>query len=272
MIANFNQQAYLRDWKRAHQSYERSQYPNFKSALDKQIAPVVDYINRHGIHGLQSKLTVLVSKQPMEEAYLRCYNRIGMQHASWVYTKIETIAGKKSYQISEQKDVPAFFSEHWRKLMSLFYHTEGAKRVTGVTETTRESVIQALDESLDLPISEQASYMVDKLGDPDFTRNRALVIARTESTTAAGCGALLGADSSDYETAKMWLSVLDANTRPTHVEANGEQVSLNDTFVVGDDLMQYPGDISASAKEVINCRCTVAIVPLVNENGVPVLK
>lgn len=272
MIANFNQQSYLRDWKRTHSSYERSQYPNFKSALNKQIAPVIDYINRHGVADLANKLTVLVSKQPMEEAYLRCYNRIGTQHATWVYGKIENIAGKKSYLIAEQKDVPSFFSEHWRKLMSLFYHTEGGKRISGVTDTTRESVMNALAESQYLPISEQASYMVDKLGDPDFNRNRALVIARTESTTAAGYGALLGADSSDYETAKMWISVLDANTRPTHVEANGETVGLDETFVVGSSLMQYPGDISAPANECINCRCCVAVAPLVNDSGVPILK
>jgi len=272
MIASFNKQLYLRDWKVTHRQYERSQYPNFKNALNKQIAPVIDFIKRHGVADIQLHITVLVSAQPMQEAYLKCYTRIGSQHAEWVYSRIDKIASKKSFTIDEQKNIPSFFSEHWRKLMSLFYHTEGGKRITQVTDTTRESVIRILSESQDLPISERATYMVDKLSDPDFNRNRALVIARTESTTAAGNGALLGAESSDYETAKMWLAVMDANTRPTHVDANEETVNINSEFVVGDSLMQYPGDTSGSAAEVINCRCCLAIVPLLSVNGLPILK
>lgn len=272
MIANFNRQQYIRDWKRQHHSYERSQYPNFKSALDKQIAPVVDFIQRHGVGDLEKHLTVLVSAQPMQEAYLKCYTRIGVNHASWIYNRIDKIASKKSFSIDDVKEAPSFFSEQWRKLMSLFYHTDGGKRITQVTDTTRESVMKLLDDSQDMPLSDRANYLVDNLNNPDFNRNRGLVIARTESTTAAGYGALLGAESSDYETGKMWLAVMDANTRVTHADTNEQVVGIDETFFVGGSLMQYPGDPSGSAAEVINCRCCLAVVPLVSESGLPILK
>lgn len=264
MIAKFNQEKYLNDWKTEHRRYERSQYQNFKQALDKQTKPVIDFINHHGIYNLEMHLTVLVTSQPMKIAYEKCYMKVGVQHAGWIYNRIEKIA--------TQKDIPSFFSEQWRKLMSLFYHTDGGKRITQVTNNTRETIIQLLDESQDLPLSERASYLVDKLNNPDFNRMRALRIARTESTTGANQGALLGADSSDYQTNKMWLSVLDANTRAAHVAAHGEIVALDETFLVGGEALAFPGDPAGSAKNIINCRCALAIIPVIGENGLPILK
>lgn len=269
----YNKQQYLREWKAQHRTYERTQVSNFKNALDKQIAPVSDYIKRHGITYLQSHLTVLVSAQPMQEAYLKCYTKVGTQHAEWMYNKIDKIAGqKKSSCIIETKDIPSFFSEQWRKLMTLFYHTDAGKRITDVTDTTRSRVVQLIVESQDMPISQQATYITDQLGSPDFNRTRSLVIARTESTAAANYGASLGAESNDYEVAKQWLSVMDANTRPTHVEANEQVVNMDELFAVGSEVAQFPGDLQLSAKEVINCRCCVAYVPLVGVNGLPILK
>lgn len=272
-VIKFNKNQYLREWKAVHHSYERSQFLNFKSALDKQTNPVVDYVQRHGTSDLKSHLTVLVSAQPMQDAYLKCYTRVGTQHAGWMYNKIDKIVGnKKSYTDIETKDLPSFFSEQWRKLMSLFYHTEAGQRITGVTDTTRDGIMQLLDDSQDMTLSMQASYIVDKLNDPDFNRMRALRIARTESTAAANYGAALGAENSDYQVGKQWLSVLDANTRPTHVQADSQLVALDEMFVVGSEQAMFPGDLTLSAAEVINCRCCVAYIPLVGDNGLPILK
>lgn len=263
-IANYNKNAYLNDWKITHRSYERSQYPNFKNALNKQLAPVVDYINRYGMYDLEIHLTVLVSAQPMQEAYLKCYTRIGVNHAEWMYNKIS--------KIGQQKSIPSFFSEQWRKLMAMFYQIDGGKRITQVTQTTRESVMKVLSYSQALPISERATYMVDTLQNKDFNRNRALVIARTESTAAANKGAALGAESSDYEVVKQWLAVMDMNTRPTHKAANEQTVESDAYFIVGTEYCLYPGDLNLSAEEVINCRCCSAYIPMLSENGLPILK
>lgn len=272
-ISQFNKALYIREWKQLHHSYERSQYPKFKVALDKQTAPVIDFINQHGVSNLQTHLSVLVSAQPMKEAYLRCYMRVGTQQASWMYGKIEKIATqRKAYDEIEQKDAPAFFSEHWRKLMSLFYHTQGGKRIKEVTKTTQDQVMNLMDQSQDLPVSQQASFMVDKLNDPDFNRIRALRIARTESTAAANYGAGLGAVVSDYEVGKQWMAVLDMNTRRTHIDADTQTVEVEETFVVGGEQAMFPGDLSLSAAEVVNCRCAVVYIPLVGDNGLPVLK
>jgi uncharacterized protein with gpF-like domain len=272
----FNQQQYRRDWIRSHHSYEQTQYRNFKSALDEQVKMVIYYIKQNGIYDLKSKLSVLVSPQPMAIAYKKCYTEVGVKQAAWVYNWIDKAAtGKKSFEFELKEHPSSFFSEYWRKLMSLFYETDGGTRITSVTETTRDTIIRALDEAEDqqLTTSQQADYMVAKVGDKDFNRDRALRIARTESTTAANKGAFYGAESSDYQTGKIWIPVMDANTRPDHAAMDGmPAIDLYDSFEVGSSLMQYPGDMSAPANEVVNCRCVIAMVPLVNENGLPLLK
>ncbi len=266
----FNKQQYSRDWKRLHHSCEQQSYPVFLNALNEQIKAVTDFIKHHGVANLSSHLSVLVSKQPIQKAYMMTYQKTGVKGAQFTYDHIDKLTKPRK---SEQKDTPGFFSEQWRKLMSLFYHTQAAERVQGVTDTTKAHIQQLLDDSQDMPTSQQASYMVDKLNDPEFNRMRALRIARTETTTSANYGALLGGESSDYEVGKLWIPIMDANTRPDHADMDGTPaIEIDEQFEVGSSLMAYPGDMSAPASEVVNCRCCLAIVPLIGVNGLPVLK
>jgi hypothetical protein len=270
--ARYNKPQYLRDWKRLHHTLEQQAYPHFKRALDEQCKSVSNFITHHSVSQVSSHLSVLVTEQPIKTAYLSVYQRAGVSGATFTYNNIEKmVKGSKALELA-QKDLPSFFSEKWRKLMSLFFHTQAADRVTSVTDTTKERIQQLLDEAQGMPISQQASYIQEQLDSPDFNRNRALVIARTETTTAANYGAQLGGQDSDYEVGKQWLAVLDANTRPDHADASGQLVDMGDTFTVGSSAMLYPGDMSAPANEVVNCRCSMAVVPLLSESGVPILK
>ena len=57
---------------------------------------------------------------------------------------------------------------------------------------------------------------------------------------------------------------------------NKPAIGIYETFKVsfkkGIDNMQYPGDPTASADNIVNCRCTHAVVPLEDEFGLPILK
>ncbi len=57
---------------------------------------------------------------------------------------------------------------------------------------------------------------------------------------------------------KTWLSALLPTTRPEHAEAHGQTVSLNDTFSVGGEDADYPGDPALSDAMSCGCVCTVA--------------
>lgn len=87
-------------------------------------------------------------------------------------------------------------------------------------------------------------------------------IARTETTRVE--------NSARYEVGKQgeklgfkmkreWVATTDERTREEHADADGQQVDMDEPFTVGGEQLMYPGDTSlgASAKNTINCRCTI---------------
>ncbi len=96
----------------------------------------------------------------------------------------------------------------------------------------------------------------------DVAEGRARTIARTETLGAVNAGQTvavrqLGADAPRF---KEWLATADSRTRDTHWVADGQRVRLDERFVVGGASLDYPGDPSGPAREVVNCRCTVLFV------------
>lgn len=86
---------------------------------------------------------------------------------------------------------------------------------------------------------------------------RARVIARTELVAVANSGSLAVARLSGAAEWKQWLATNDARTRQAHSAAAGQVRRLDDTFSVGGEDLDYPGDPSGSAANTVNCRCTV---------------
>lgn len=258
-MERFNREDFIRDFRNLHGIYERKAYKIFRKALQEQTQPVIDYLNNYGIPS-DTLVNILVSKAPMQSAYKEVYTTIGVKHAAKTYKQINAM--------SKAMKSLGFFSEQWRRLMEYFFLNESSQRITEVTETTRDRIQTLLADNSDLTISQLAS----ELESVDFTRPRALTIARTESTAAANYGASIGNQSADYETNKEWISVLDGRTRRDHMIADGQIVANNEMFEVGGELCRFPGDLTLSAKECINCRCVVAYVPVLDVNGLPILK
>jgi len=96
------------------------------------------------------------------------------------------------------------------------------------------------------------------------TKGSALRIARTETHTALERGAWEAARSLGVRLVKEWAAVDDVKTRPDHTAADGQTREIEEPFSVGGESMQYPGDPTASAKQVVNCRCTALYHLVVN--------
>lgn len=58
-------------------------------------------------------------------------------------------------------------------------------------------------------------------------------------------------------THKRWISERDNRVRNEHRYLDGQAIPLGDTFVTPTGNIRYPGDITAPAHLVINCRCTL---------------
>jgi len=90
----------------------------------------------------------------------------------------------------------------------------------------------------------------------DATAARADMIARTETTRAAGFASEEAIGQAGF-TEKEWMAVQDDRTRDTHREMDGQPAPVGVPFLSpsGDSAM-YPGDFS-TAGENANCRCVV---------------
>lgn len=95
-----------------------------------------------------------------------------------------------------------------------------------------------------------------------FEFYRARRIARTETISVMNAATLEGWRQSEVIGGKEWVCACDKVSRDWHKNANGQQVSLEEPFIVGGEKLMHPGDSSlgASAKNVIHCRCTMKSV------------
>lgn len=129
-----------------------------------------------------------------------------------------------------------------------------------VNETTWNTLQLSLAAGLavgeDIPTLQQRVAQVFT----DAATWRTEAIARTEVIGASNAGSLEGAKQSGVVTGKNWLAALDARTRETHVvahrDARNRNVPLDADFHVGGDTGPAPHQLP-SAKEVVNCRCTM---------------
>ena len=58
---------------------------------------------------------------------------------------------------------------------------------------------------------------------------------------------------------KVWHATLGQpeRTRPAHLAVHGQAQPLTSPFIVDGEKLQYPGDPTGSAGNVIQCRCTM---------------
>lgn len=275
-LIRFNRAAYAAEFRVLHHQYETYALPLFEKALIKELKKITAQIRRNRNAVLAG---VTIDQKVMGAAYLKVYDYVGVAHAEFTYKWIERTAGRKSI---------SFYSDQWRRSMAAYYEQYGALKVAEVERTTIEDIQKLLATgALDnMTQSELATFIADSLDNPAYTRMRAMRISRTESTTAANYGSQLAAEDSDYECGKVWIPVTDSRTRLSHKQMEGvEPIGLYDSFTVGitkgnqaeavitgTEPMQYPGDPTASAANVVNCRCTHAVVPKADANGLPILK
>lgn len=138
---------------------------------------------------------------------------------------------------------------------------QAATKVTQITDTTRKQLRDELAKGVQAGESiAQLMTRVDQLYLKDIIPNRSETIARTEVIAASNLGSVTAAKATGLAgLKKIWLATMDNRTRETHAVADGQEVGIDDSFIVGGEKLKFPGDISegATADEIINCRCTV---------------
>ena len=98
-----------------------------------------------------------------------------------------------------------------------------------------------------------------------FSTQRALMIARTESTRAANLGtqrAYSEAMAIGIQVRKQWLSARDESVRNSHAALDGQTVGVNENFVSESGAEALSPASFGDASEDVNCRCTM--IPIVD--------
>jgi HK97 family phage portal protein len=136
-----------------------------------------------------------------------------------------------------------------------------------ITDTIYADIQKALAEGVSAGDSrEKMATSIGKVF--DMARTRARTIAQTEAISGLNGAAYAYASTlpPDVVGSKVWLAHHDSRTRASHVLADRQERAVNEPFNVGPPTdppfpMMHPGEPSAPADQVINCRCGVAYMP-----------
>ena len=93
-----------------------------------------------------------------------------------------------------------------------------------------------------------------------MNRSSALRTARTAITGAQNAGrqdSYIAAEKMGIKMKREWLATLDNRTRHAHAVLDGQRVGVNEPFKVDGYEIMFPGDPTAKAYLVYNCRCTL---------------
>jgi HK97 family phage portal protein len=143
--------------------------------------------------------------------------------------------------------------------MQRFVQARSNQLAGQVTDTTYGAIKDQLAEGAGAGETiQQLAARIEAVFD-EADKNRAVTIARTEvisayNGTTAEFAAMVG---TDVVAAQEWIATRDARTRESHAEADGTIAMPGQPF---DNGLMYPGDPNGEPGEVINCRCTVALL------------
>lgn len=248
-------------WLKCHTKYERFAYPKFREGLRLSYQPLLNNLNMLSYENYRFLTPMLVHSAPLKEAYNTVYSKVGLTHGKLIGRELNRHRKKYVRDIYESEFLKAIYE---------WVQTNLGQRITQVNEYTIELIQQLVTDAMDrnYTVSQMTSYLQRQLNDPRFNRMRALRIARTETTTAANHGAFKAAESSDLVLDKKWNSIIDNRTRHSHIAENGQTVGQYEGFTMSDGtVMQFPGDPSAPAKQVVNCRCGYDLLPREDADG-----
>lgn len=270
---------YLIAYKRRFKRYEKVALPLIYTVLKRQKRAILAYLRKNGSEGFNVAIDTLIKAGDFQRAYERIYGTIGVLEA-----KEQTEDFTRSLRARQKAFGISFEDEQWRKEMVDYMLLRAGSRIEGITNKTREELrfLLAYCQEQGFTLQQTTDYLIEQINPDDyhwFSKNRAMAIARTESTTAANVGSVLAGESLSIQYEKKWVAGTDNRTRRQprdkfdHLHMNGVRVGAHQFFTVSGEEMKHPGDPKGSKGNVINCRCICRLVPVYDEvTGLPIPK
>ncbi len=254
-------QAYVQQMNRLEKKFIRRVY----NALVGQVQQFIDDLQANGLQAAQSRLYVsIVGNEEIGPVIQDMHKEAGLYFGKKTYYEIRRSARRKIEKAGFG------LSEEWLAALIAFFRDENFELVKDISETTREQIFRVLSKAAEEGLSNDD--IVKQLQSPELPAARARLIARTELSKGAFAGRKIAEMDSEWEVEKEWVAANDHRTRHSHRAVDGDVVDVDGKFAVstpkgGTDYMEGPGDPTASAANLCNCRCSSATRAKRDENG-----
>ena len=235
--------------------------PKFKQELQKQVNTFCSTQNYNAI-----------SDKALKQTIKKLHLSMGNRMAGIAYKDVKK--GSKSFFTTiETKSTQ---TDIWSYTILQYLNTKGLDQLASdITDTTKEQIKRFMAQGYEQNMTTQE--IIDLLKTSGITDYRAELIARTETARAANVGSMVGAMSTGLVTVKEWIATKDNRTRrfprdsADHLDMDGVKVPIDAKFQVNGkgfiDFMLHPGDSTAHAANVCNCRCTLGYEAVRDSNG-----
>lgn len=239
----------------------------FDRDLRSDFSALVDDVKRAMKSSNDVSVLKFAVQKAVDENETHIKNTIGRHVKYTVYEFGEqTLAEAKSVfagQFVEKKADRQW--ESWAESYVKRRTTEAFSQIQNTTKTQIRRMMSKVEDALikGETIDEIVADMTNEYA--NVTKSRATLIARTEVGSASTNSTLQAAKSLQVPNmVKTWLSSQDDRTRdgekngPDHLNMNDIEVPIDEKFTVPPDTdMDCPGDTSAGADQICNCRCAI---------------
>lgn len=148
----------------------------------------------------------------------------------------------------------------WESAVLSYARERAGEQIVSVTGTLRKTLVSILRRELE----ESDGMGVEAITQRIFRSYRQQQewevrrIVQTEALISAGRAGDIASRSLEIPFVKQWCVSGLANTRDTHLAADGTLADADEPFTVGKSLLMYPHDTSmgADASEIVNCACS----------------
>jgi uncharacterized protein with gpF-like domain len=245
--------AYAKSMQSSIAQWETEAEQRFKDYFESERKAVVAAVDRAALASstdLRADAALDKQSDVLKDLLIKFYEDVANDVGSDVLKQLK--AGAMPHELKNASSIISNKTQEYLQQM-------GASKVKDISNTTRQQIKRELSEGIaNNETVSQLAKRIDNLYLSGVIPNRSTVIAQAESHSASGYAAWIAGKSSGMTLDKVWLSLHDARTRSAHSDADGQQVGIDEPFIVDGQELDYPGDAKkGSASNTINCRCSM---------------
>ncbi len=218
---------------------------------EKRLTEHEKIVERAFLKYLEGQKERVLSAMPKKSFVEQIFNkeREAQLAATVMFPALKEVMEQEGQEVAGRFDAPFTFTsemDHWLKERAETFSKQ-------INDTTYEQLSSELSAGVEA--GEDYSQMADRISDKygEISVGRAKTIARTEAHGAQQKANFEGYKQVGVPT-KIWVAVMDTETRDTHAGIDGDEVPFDRPF---DNGLMFPGDPNGPASETVNCRCTI---------------